>query len=106
VLDIVRHDQRLTPQRHSAFGSLVEPLGEQWVAYSPRSGESHLLNDECAAILEVLAEAPGTPESVCETLRMDWQIDGPQVQDLVTGAWSTLLEAGLIYAVDPGPDVA
>lgn len=34
-------------------GVLVEPLGPVWVAFSPASGETTLLNDESAAILEV-----------------------------------------------------
>jgi hypothetical protein len=40
-----------------APGVRIEPVGGAWAAFSPLSGETLLLNDEAAAILEVLTSS-------------------------------------------------
>lgn len=40
-------------------------LGTQWIAFSPASGETHLLNDTGAALLQILArEGPLDLEAI------------------------------------------
>ena len=49
---------------------LVEPLGPSWVCYSPASGQTHLLNDESAAVLEMLFREVERDEYKC---RFKWR---------------------------------
>ena len=54
-------------------GVLIEPIGHLWAAFSPASGETILLNDESASILEVLeSEAADTDAISCDTGRGQW----------------------------------
>ena len=78
-------------------GVRLEPVGDQWVAWSPRSGETHLLNDEGAAVLEaasVLGEC-GLIE-VCAWLGQDLEADPTSLEEPVAMAWVPLIMAGLI----------
>ncbi len=71
-------------------------VGPQWAAYSPLTGETLLLNDECAAILEVLAEQPGDLASVCHTLAQDLGAKARELETTIGPSWTQLIEAGLI----------
>ena len=82
-------------------GLCLELLGEVWFAYSPLSGETIQLNDESAAVIEVLALAPGTVESVCDELMADAGVDHAELMRSIGGSWMQLLEAGLIAEVHP-----
>ncbi len=77
-------------------GLCLELLGDRWFAYSPLSGETSILNDEGAAVIEVLSEGPGTVESVCNGLRVDSGMDRPALVQSIDAAWSQLVQAGLI----------
>jgi hypothetical protein len=74
-----------------ADGVLIEPLGHLWAAFSPLSGETTLLNDESAAILEMLESGDSDTSGICAALAEDSGLDA------VTGGWPRLLEAGLVY---------
>jgi len=84
-------------------GIAVEPVGDFWAAFSPVSGESILLNDESAAILEVLAEGPATTQQVAAQLALDTGDVAADLHDLVAGCWLTLIDSGLVQqlALDP-----
>lgn len=59
------------PRYRVRCGVEVAAIGDVWAAFSPASGETQLLNDEAAAILEVLDESPRTPQEVAEAMAKD-----------------------------------
>ncbi len=82
-------------------GVRIEDLAGAWVAFSPRSGETLILNDESAAILEILAEEARGAEDVCAVLRSDGGAGQPDLNILVRGGLARLAEAGLVQEVSP-----
>lgn len=83
-------------------GLLVEPLGEIWVAFSPACGETVLLNDACAALLEVLAEGPATTDAACLQLAQETGDDPAALTEAVAHSWNLLVESGLVEVLPPG----
>ena len=80
-----------------APGVLVESLDGIWCAYSALSGETHLLNNESAAIVEALDPAqPLSAAAVCELLAQDCGLAPAEIQQTVGATWEQLIEAGLI----------
>lgn len=79
-----------------AAGVLVEPVGHLWAAFSQLSGETTLLNDESAAILEVLELGGSDTSGVCAALAEDSGLAAQQLVAAVEGGWPRLLEAGLV----------
>jgi PqqD family protein of HPr-rel-A system len=77
-------------------GILLEPLGEIWAAYSPASGETTLLNNESAALLEVLSAGPVDEAAVCAALAEDCDLPAAELAVMVGCHWSRLIEAGLV----------
>lgn len=80
-------------------GVLVEPIGDAWAAYSPASCETILLNDESAAILEILEAGAASTEAIGETLATDSGLEVDTLIPLVNDSWPRLLEAGLVRQV-------
>ena len=80
-----------------ADGVLVEPMGHVWAAFSPSSGETALINDESAAILEVLESGASNTSGICAALAQDSGLDSQTFVAAVAGGWPRLLEAGLVY---------
>lgn len=75
---------------------LVEPVGHLWAAFSPATGETTLLNDESASILEVLgSEVMGTT-AVCACLAADSGLPSDSLVEIVKASWPRLIEAGLV----------
>lgn len=92
-----------TPERPRfacAPGLRVELIGDTWIAYSPQSGETLMLNDESAAVLEVLREAPGTIAAVCERLAADLDADAADLMQRIEPSWSLLTDGGLVVEHD------
>lgn len=77
-------------------GVVVEPIGHLWAAFSPLSGETTLLNDESAAILEILDTRSTDTLGVCAALAEDCGLDARQFVDAVEAGWPRLVEAGLV----------
>lgn len=77
-------------------GVVVEAMGHIWVAFSRASGETTLLNDESASILEVLEEGAATTQSVCTDLAEDSGVSLVTLTDAVEACWPRLIEAGLV----------
>ncbi|MCY7315563.1 MAG: HPr-rel-A system PqqD family peptide chaperone [Rubrivivax sp.] len=80
-----------------APGVRLAPLGEGWVAFSALSGETHVLNDEGVAILELLDAA--TPLSALDiAAQLADEVDVPAAELAITlaGAWGPLIDAGLV----------
>lgn len=78
-------------------GVLLAPVGERWAAFSGASGETALLNDESAAILEVLAEGPADHEAVCRTLAADSGLEATDIAAAVEASWLSLVLAGMVF---------
>jgi PqqD family protein of HPr-rel-A system len=98
----------VTPANPSALwawapGSRLTALGEGWVAYGGASGETLYLNDESAAVLELLRDdGPASFDAVCQALAADSGLDVAAITAAVQQGWAPLVEAGLIVAVDAG----
>ena len=81
-------------------GVLMEPLGEHWAVFSPASGESHLVNDTSAALLEIFKSNPAiSSDQACAILAADVGLPGAEVEPLVTEALRTFVTAGLVRVV-------
>lgn len=88
---------------HRVPGVLVESLGEFWACYSPASGQTHLLNDESAAVLAVLGTHDGmSPSMVCQALAADSGVAVSEVEQSMAAAWRLLVDSGLIRQALPG----
>ena len=84
----------------SVPGARIEAIGLKWAVWSPLSGDTHVLNDEAAAILEVLTEQ-GTmaTEEVAQALMEpgpDGESQASAIQVMVELTWPVLLSAGLV----------
>jgi PqqD family protein of HPr-rel-A system len=79
-------------------GVLVEAMGHLWVAFSPATGETTLLNDESASILEILEEGAASAHSICADLAEDSGLGLETVTNVVEPCWPRLIEAGLVRA--------
>lgn len=82
-------------------GVRLADLGEFWAVFSPRSGQTLLLNNEAVAILEVLREQAGDLAQVCQTLAMDTELSAHDLQERCGDVWQHLLDAGLL---EPPPE--
>lgn len=81
-------------------GVRVELVGNAWAAFSSMSGETLLLNNEAAAVLEVLADGAVDPDIVCATLARDGDLSIEQVHAGMGDAWQQLLQAGLVRRLE------
>ena len=77
-------------------GVLIEPVGDMWAAFCPASGETVVLNDECAAILEILEPGPSDTSTIVNTLAADSALPAESIATLLETAWKHLSETGLI----------
>ena len=82
-------------------GTLLQPVGNLWAAYSPASGETQLLNNEAAAFLEVLREQPRSLEDAAEVLAREIGLPVDQILPLLADAAVELTVAGLIRERSP-----
>jgi len=98
VLDLVSLSYQREGRYRPLAGIRLEPLGARWVSYSPRSGETHVLNDESVAILEcVMAHPDGVvTEDVAVLLADDAGLAPQHIQDVIELGWTALVEAGLV----------
>lgn len=87
-------------------GALFESVGHLWVAFSPVTGETALLNDESAAILEVLESGPFSTEQVCAELSPDCGVSADELTPIVDASWSRLVDAGLVRALPEPATIA
>lgn len=82
-------------------GSRVEPIGRVWAAFSPVSGETLLLNDTSAAILEILEQGPADTATVAAAFAADQGLSPAQIEPLLDASWQDLIAAGLVRRVAP-----
>ena len=82
-------------------GIRVEPVGSEWAAWSAASGETHLLNNESAAILEVLDEfGPLQVTQVASQLAGDVGRTFAELGSLIHIALLALEHAGFVRRLD------
>jgi PqqD family protein of HPr-rel-A system len=79
-----------------APGLCVEPIGRGWVAFSSLSGETLLLNDEAAALLEILAPQPATLDALCAVVAQDAALPEHEIRSRVDESWQQFVQAGLV----------
>jgi len=79
-----------------ADGVRVEPLGGNWAAFSPLSGETQLLNTEASAVLELLADGAMGEAQIAQNLARESGNDPAEVGEALRHVWGQLLAAGLI----------
>lgn len=77
-------------------GLLVEPVGGAWAVFSSSSGETHLLNDAAAALLELLEAGPANVIDLQFRLAEDMGISPEDLGPLVVEATEQLRHAGLV----------
>lgn len=81
----------------------MAPVGQLWAAFSPLSGETTMLNDESAAILEVLAEGPLSLEGLCASLAADTGQSPDELSPIIDACWPRLIDAGLVRRLVDAP---
>lgn len=85
---------------HAVVGVRLEPIGSMWAAWSPASGETHLLNDESAALLELLHEHPGLDTAAAaQALAAEVDAEG-DLAPAIELAWLPLEWAGFVRRMD------
>jgi len=77
-------------------GILVEAVGPLWAAFCPTTGETVLLNDESASILEILQPGAADLSRIALALADDIGITAESINDLLDACWPGLIEAGLV----------
>jgi PqqD family protein of HPr-rel-A system len=87
-----------------APGVIVEPIGDAWAAFSELKGSTHLLNAECAAILECLAsDRRLTVQDICAALFPDEPEASHDFVRSVHFGLETLVDAGLAIQCEALP---
>ena len=78
-------------------GVLIESIGDSWVAYSPASGATHLLNDSSVFILDAV-ESAGAASSAELVSTIALEVDRPrtEIETMLQDHWDELIRAGLI----------
>jgi hypothetical protein len=82
-------------------GTLLEPLGVSWAAYSVLSGETHVLNHEAAALLEVLLEQPRSLEQAAELLAHESGVPLASILPILEDTADEFEAAGLARRIAP-----
>jgi len=81
-------------------------MGHLWAAFSPATGETALLNDESASVLEVLEAGAADTAAICANLSVDSGLDAKTLAEIVEAAWPRLIEAGLVREQPAGQAIA
>ena len=85
-------------------GISVQQIGRIWASFSPASGETLLLNDESAAVLEVLGHASAGVDEVIDALAADSGVGRHAIAAPVRDCWLHLVQAGLVRQFNGVPD--
>lgn len=81
-------------------GVRVEDLGSFWAAFSPASGQTHLINDESCALLDWLQGRPsGSSAEAADALAEEAGLPAAELLDHIDRGWAPLLTAALVRQV-------
>lgn len=98
--------KKVTPAYLRVADARVEAIGDLWAAFSPASGETLLLNDTSAAMLEILAHGPADESAICAALAADSGLTESEVAGRLADCWPGMIEAGLIRPIPPAFDAS
>lgn len=73
-------------------------------AFSPLSGESHLINPEAALVLDLASATPAPRQELARRVAAAAGLETAEAIDLLQPAWAALVDAGLLR--QHGPDEA
>lgn len=79
-------------------GLQVEPVGSSWAVFSPMSGDTLLLNDAAAAVLELLVEGVLSSADIECQLALDMGLPTEPLGAVVEETCETLKNAGLVQS--------
>jgi PqqD family protein of HPr-rel-A system len=100
MLEFFRHRRAHLTIYARATGLKLASLGDTWVVFNDRSGETVQLNNEAAAVLEVLGES-GLDELVVSALiSKEAGVNATQVADQLVELWPQLVALGFVDALD------
>lgn len=92
------------PRYKAGAGVRLESVGDMWAAYSPLSGETQLLNDESAVVLEWLLErGSGNAAQAASELAEIAGMEAAELETRIRMAWPPLAAAGLIQRIAEPP---
>ena len=83
-------------------GVRLVPLAGLWLAFSPASNATALLNDETAAVLEVLSAGAASSVEVADALAQDTGLPPAEMLGILDACWPQLIDQGLVRACDTG----
>jgi hypothetical protein len=81
-------------------GVTLEAVGQMWASFSPASGETQLLNNEAAAVIEVLLELPRTLAQIDAVMSEESAVALGSITSLLEDTTFELEAAGLIEHLD------
>lgn len=82
-------------------GVRVEPIGAEWAAWSPASGETHVLNDQASAILEVMDECSALSSAeIADVLAEDVDLPAGELEPGIRVALLALEHSGFVCRDD------
>lgn len=79
-----------------ATGLKMESLGDSWAVYSARSGDTVQLNNEAAAVVEMLGEAALDEKAIAALVAEEAGVDAQQVADQLRDLWPQLVALGFV----------
>lgn len=86
-------------------GTSLSALEDAWVAHSALSNSSHVINEECAAMLRLAPLGSPLPDHViCELLAAEFGEPADNIASAVALTWDTLVDVGLLNEHPPAVD--
>ena len=85
-------------------GVQVVPIGEAWAGFSPLTADTLILNNESAAILEVLALGECSLEQLAAELSTDCDAIADSLLPVLASHCQQLAEAGFIRSCECSAD--
>lgn len=79
-----------------ATGLKMESLGDSWAVYSARSGDTVQLNNEAAAVLEMIGESGLDGSAVTALISKEACVDAAQVAEQLVELWPQLVALGFV----------
>ena len=83
-------------------GTTLAPLADAWVAHSALSNSSHVINEECAALVRLTpVDHPLPEDEICQRLAREFGQAAADIADASVAAWDQLVDVGLLTEHPP-----
>ena len=83
-------------------GTTLAPLADAWVAYSGLSNTSHVINEECAAMVRLApVDRPLPEDEICQRLAREFEQPAADIATATAAAWDRLVDVGLLTEHPP-----